>query len=87
MNKSSLNKYLININIVKYKYFHSDYFTRRQMKRKLYGSKKVSSFIKDIIWEYLNEPIGSPYFVNYNELLKRCKFYEDNVRFHTADDK
>lgn len=50
---------------------------KRKYKNFLY-STRLKDYFKDKIWEYLNEPFISPYYVYDYELRKIFEIYEKN---------
>lgn len=62
-----------NRHIIKDIYNKSTIKQKIQFKRYLYSITIIKPFHKDIIWEYLNEPIGSEYYVSNNRLRKEYR--------------
>ena len=87
MNDKSLDYFKKNINLIRYEYNKADQFDKRTMKHELYSNRMLNLFEKDTIWTYINESTDSPYFMDYKDFIGRCKFYEDNARLYSANDK
>lgn len=50
------------------KYKTMSYYQKLSLKRYLYSITIITTPHKDLIWEYLNEPLGSEYYVSNNRL-------------------
>lgn len=53
------------------------YDEKREYKKYIY-SLEFKDFFKDKLWEYLNEPKGSPYYVYEWEIMEFIKYYARN---------
>ena len=54
-------------------YQNMTYIEKRQLKERLYSTIQEKEYQKDIIWEYLNEPMDSPEFVYTSLVLNSIK--------------
>lgn len=54
-------------------YTNMSYKEKRKLKLYIYHSLKERNSQKDLIWEYLNEPIGSDYFIYTSIVLNSVK--------------
>ena len=54
-------------------YTNMSYKEKRKLKYYIYHSLKERNSQKDLIWEYLNEPIGSDYFIYTSLVLNSIK--------------
>lgn len=71
---------MISYNFISYRTFYKNrhymreryktmtYYEKLSLKRYLYSITIIKTQHKDLIWEYLNEPIGSEYYVSNNRL-------------------
>ena len=66
----SFRTFYKNRHYIREKYKTMSYYEKLHLKRYLYSIAIITTQHKDLIWEYLNEPIGSPYYV-YNNQLRR----------------
>lgn len=63
--------------VIKYNYLLLTLKYKRKYKNFVY-STKLKDYFKDRVWEYLNEPMISPYYVYDYELRKIYEAYEKN---------
>lgn len=62
--------------IIREKYSRLSLDEKWKYKYYIYSHYLIEEYYKDVIWEYLNEPKGSIYYV-FNEKLRNCS---DKVR-------
>lgn len=62
-----------NRHLIKDIYINSTTKQKQHIKRYLYSIAIIKPYHKDIIWEYLNEPIDSDYYVSNNTLRKEYR--------------
>lgn len=60
-----------NRQIVRQIYEKLDMKSKLELKRYIYSNTLIIPYHKDLIWEYLNEPKGSPFYVFNNTLRKQ----------------
>lgn len=82
-----LSEFKEKIDLLRYEYNNSEYVIKREMKEDLYANENIGTFMKDTVWVYLNEPSNSPFYISYSDFVGRCKYYEDNVRLYSTDNK
>lgn len=82
-----MNKLADEMKFLKKVYLESDLAFKWLLKKELYLDDHLSEYVKDVVWEYLNEPEDSVFHLNYSQFCERLKFYENNFKFYSADDK
>ena len=53
---------------IKIKYEKLSYYDKRIYKMYVYSNRSLRDSLADKVWEYLNEPFGSFYYVSYEML-------------------
>lgn len=53
---------------IKEKYEKLSYYDKRIYKMYVYSNRSLSEKVANKVWEYLNEPFGSAYYVSYEML-------------------
>lgn len=56
---------------IREKYKTMNYYQKLSLKRYLYSITIITTQHKDLIWEYLNEPLDSIFYVSNNKLRKQ----------------
>lgn len=72
-----VSDFCMNAEVIKKEYEDMVYEEKRMYKYYVYSNSFLTTKEKNIIWEYLNEPFGSVYYLTYEQLL--CELNGDDV--------
>lgn len=61
--------FCLNAKIIKKEYDKMSYSEKRLYKYHVYSNSFLTMKEQNLIWEYLNEPFGSVYYITYEQLV------------------